>query len=114
MSRLKGKVALIIGAPKGIGTATRQRIGRGCGPGGETGSRDGGAHWADGRVGLPQSGAYFGVMRQALATDALNPAGVYFGTTGGQVYGSRDAGDSWAPIVRDLPAVLSVEVQTLS
>jgi photosystem II stability/assembly factor-like uncharacterized protein len=38
---------------------------------------------------------------------------VYFGTTGGQVYASTDAGDSWKAIVRDLPAVLSVEVQTL-
>jgi hypothetical protein len=45
--------------------------------------------------------------------DSLDACGVYFGTTGGQVYASADAGDSWAPIVRDLPAVLSVEVQTL-
>ena len=48
-----------------------------------------------------------------MAVDSLEPGGVYFGTTGGQVYGSADGGDSWAPIVRDLPAVLSVEVQTL-
>jgi hypothetical protein len=48
-----------------------------------------------------------------MAVDALEPCGVYFGTSGGQVYGSADGGDSWAPIVRDLPAVLSVEVQTL-
>jgi hypothetical protein len=48
-----------------------------------------------------------------MSTDALEPGGVYFGTTGGQVYASADSGDSWSPIVRDLPAVLSVEVQTL-
>jgi hypothetical protein len=49
-----------------------------------------------------------------MAVDSLDSCGVYFGTTGGQVYSSADSGDTWAPIVRDLPAVLSVEVQTLS
>jgi photosystem II stability/assembly factor-like uncharacterized protein len=63
--------------------------------------------------GLPQSNCYVNVLRDAMAVDSLDPCGVYFGTTGGQVYASADAGDSWAPIVRDLPAVLSVEVQTL-
>jgi hypothetical protein len=53
------------------------------------------------------------VLRDAMAVDSLDPCGVYFGTTGGQVYGSPNAGDRWAPIVRDLPPVLSVEVQTL-
>ena len=53
------------------------------------------------------------VLRDAMAVDSLDSCGVYFGTTGGQVYASADGGDSWAPIVRDLPAVLSVEVQTL-
>jgi hypothetical protein len=53
------------------------------------------------------------VLRDAMAVDSLESCGVYFGTTGGQVYASADAGDSWAPIVRDLPAVVSVEVQTL-
>ena len=52
-------------------------------------------------------------LRDAMAVDSLDSCGVYFGTTGGQVYASADAGDHWAPIVRDLPAVLSVEVQTL-
>jgi hypothetical protein len=52
-------------------------------------------------------------LRDAMAVDSLDSCGIYFGTTGGQVYGSADAGDSWTPIVRDLPAVLSVEVQTL-
>jgi hypothetical protein len=75
-------------------------------------SRDGGARWIDRREGLPQSGAYFGVMRQALATDALDPAGVYFGTSHGSVYASRDEGESWACIARDLPAISSVETMT--
>ena len=48
-----------------------------------------------------------------MAVDALDPCGIYFGTTGGQVYASADGGDRWMPIVRDLPSVLSVEVQTL-
>jgi hypothetical protein len=43
----------------------------------------------------------------------LEPCGIYFGTTGGQVYASADDGDSWTSIMRDLPAVLSVEVQTI-
>ena len=63
--------------------------------------------------GLPQRDCYVNVLRDAMAVDSLDSCGVYFGTTGGQVYASADAGDSWAPIVRDLPAVLSVEVQTL-
>jgi hypothetical protein len=54
------------------------------------------------------------VLRDAMSVDSLDPCGVYFGTTGGQVYGSANGGDSWAPIARDLPPVLSVEVQTLS
>jgi hypothetical protein len=53
------------------------------------------------------------VLRDAMAVDTLEPCGVYFGTSGGQVYVSADAGDRWAPIVRDLPSVVSVEVQTL-
>ena len=53
------------------------------------------------------------VLRDAMAVDSLDACGIYFGTTGGQVYASRDSGDTWEPIVRDLPAVYSVEVQTL-
>ncbi len=75
-------------------------------------SRDGGAHWADRRAGLPQNGAYFGVMRQAMATDALDPAGVYFGASNGSVYGSRDEGESWTCLARDLPAISSIETLT--
>jgi photosystem II stability/assembly factor-like uncharacterized protein len=77
-------------------------------------SRCGGNEWEPLTKGLPQSDCYVNVLRSAMAVDALDSCGVYFGTTGGQVYASADAGDNWAPIVRDLPAVLSVEVQTLS
>jgi hypothetical protein len=76
-------------------------------------SRSGGNEWEALVSGLPQRDCYVNVLRDAMAVDSLDPCGVYFGTTGGQVYASPDAGDSWAPIVRDLPAVLSVEVQTL-
>lgn len=76
-------------------------------------SRTGGHEWEKLTRGLPQQDCYVNVLRDAMATDALDACGVYFGTTGGQVYASPDAGDSWRPIVRDLPAVLSVEVQTL-
>ena len=53
------------------------------------------------------------VLRDATCVDSLDPCGIYFGTTGGQVYASADGGDRWAPIVRDLPAVVAVEVQVL-
>jgi hypothetical protein len=76
-------------------------------------SRSGGNEWEALTDGLPQQDCYVNVLRDAMAVDTLPECGVYFGTTGGQVYASANAGDSWAPIVRDLPAVLSVEVQTL-
>jgi hypothetical protein len=76
-------------------------------------SRTGGDEWEALTNGLPQQDCYVNVLRDAMAVDALDPCGVYFGTTGGQVYASADSGDTWNPIVRDLPAVLSVEVQTL-
>jgi photosystem II stability/assembly factor-like uncharacterized protein len=77
-------------------------------------SRTGGNDWEALTKGLPQGNCFVNVLRDAMAVDSLDKCGIYFGTTGGQVYASADAGDSWAPIVRDLPAVLSVEVQTLS
>ena len=77
-------------------------------------SRTGGNEWEALTNGLPQSDCYVNVLRNAMAVDSLDPCGVYFGTTGGQVYVSPNAGDKWAPIVRDLPPVLSVEVQTLA
>jgi hypothetical protein len=76
-------------------------------------SRSGGNEWEALTRGLPQENCYVNVLRDAMCVDTLDDCGIYFGTTGGQVYASTDAGDSWAPIVRDLPAVLSVEVQSL-
>ena len=76
-------------------------------------SRTGGKEWEALTKGLPQENCYVNVLRDAMAVDSLKPGGVYFGTTGGQVYASADSGDSWTAIVRDLPAVLSVETQTL-
>jgi len=76
-------------------------------------SRSGGNEWEALTKGLPQKDCYVNVLRDAMSVDTLDPCGVYFGTTGGQVYASADAGDTWAPIVHDLPAVLSVEAQIL-
>ena len=76
-------------------------------------SRTGGNEWEPLSKGLPQENCYVNILRDAMSVDALDPCGIYFGTTGGQVYGSADGGDTWNAIVHDLPAVLSVEVQTL-
>ena len=76
-------------------------------------SRSGGNEWQALTEGLPQKDCYVNVLRDAMAADSLDPCGIYFGTTGGQVYVSPDGGDRWSMIVRDLPGVLSVEVQTL-
>ena len=76
-------------------------------------SRTGGNEWEALTKGLPQSNCYLNVLRDAMSVDSLDPCGIYFGTSGGQVYATADAGDSWAPIVRDLPPVLSVEAQVL-
>ena len=76
-------------------------------------SRCGGNEWEALTKGLPQKDCYVNVLRDAMAVDTLDKCGIYFGTTGGQVYASADAGENWNPIVRDLPGVLSVEVQTL-
>ena len=77
-------------------------------------SKTGGNEWEALTKGLPQENCFVNVLREAMAVDALDSCGVYFGTTGGQVYASADSGDSWAPIVRDLPSVMSIEVQTLA
>jgi hypothetical protein len=77
-------------------------------------SRSGGNEWEPLTNGLPQRDCYVNILRDAMAVDSLESCGVYFGTTGGQVYASADSGDTWMPIVRDLPAVMSIEVQTLS
>jgi photosystem II stability/assembly factor-like uncharacterized protein len=73
----------------------------------------GGNEWEPLTNGLPQANCYVNILRDAMAVDTLDPCGIYFGTTGGQVYGSADGGDTWTAIVRDLPPVLSVEVQVL-
>ena len=76
-------------------------------------SRSGGNEWEALTKGLPQRDCYVNVLRDAMSVDSLDPCGVYFGTTGGQVYASANAGDDWTAVVRDLPPVLSVEAQTL-
>jgi photosystem II stability/assembly factor-like uncharacterized protein len=76
-------------------------------------SRTGGNEWEALSNGLPQTDCYVNILRDAMAVDDLDSCGVYFGTTGGQVYVSTDSGDRWNAIVHDLPAVMSVEVQTL-
>ncbi len=76
-------------------------------------SRTGGGEWEPLSEGLPQEHCYVDVLRDALAVDTHDECGLYVGTTGGQVYASADGGDSWTTVVRDLPPVLSVEVQTL-
>ena len=77
-------------------------------------SRSGGNEWEALTKGLPQEDCYVNVLRDAMAVDTAESCGIYFGTTGGQVYASADSGDSWTAIARDLPAVLSVQVQTLA
>lgn len=72
-------------------------------------SKDRGGTWADFRNGLPQGNAYFNVLRQALATDPLEPAGVYFGTSSGSLYASSDEGENWSRIAEHLPTITSVE-----
>jgi photosystem II stability/assembly factor-like uncharacterized protein len=76
-------------------------------------SRVGGNDWEPLTAGLPQENCYVNVLRDAMSADRLDSCGIYFGTTGGQVYVSPDGGDNWRAIVRDLPPVVSVEVQTL-
>ena len=76
-------------------------------------TRDRGETWQDLRAGLPQENAYFGVLRQAMATDSLDKAGVYFGTSGGQLFASNDEGDSWTCIAEHLPTISSVETMVV-
>ncbi len=76
-------------------------------------TRDGGATWQAMRTGLPQENAFYGVLRQAMATDRLDPAGVYFGTSSGTLYASADEGESWATVAEHLPTILSVETMVV-
>ena len=72
-------------------------------------TRDGGASWEALSSGLPQEGAYETVLRDALAVDPLERAGVYFGTRSGKVFGSVDEGDTWSELIDGLPPVISVK-----
>jgi hypothetical protein len=72
-------------------------------------TRDRGETWQALRDGLPQQNTFFGVLRQAMATDRLEPAGVYFGTNTGALYASADEGDSWTCVAQHLPPIHSVE-----
>ncbi len=76
-------------------------------------TRDGGATWQDMRQGLPQENVFYGVLRQAMATDRLDPAGVYFGTSSGTLYASADEGESWTAVAENLPTILSVETMVV-
>ena len=73
-------------------------------------SRDGGESWQAMRAGLPQEACFFTVLRQAMAGDTRDPAGIYFGTNSGSIFGTRDEGESWEEVARHLPTILSVEV----
>lgn len=77
-------------------------------------SKVGGNEWEPITSGLPQKDCYVNILRDAMDVDWLDDSGIYFGTSGGQVYVSPDGGDNWQAIVHDLPPVMSVEVQTLS
>jgi photosystem II stability/assembly factor-like uncharacterized protein len=77
-------------------------------------SKSGGNDWEPLSKGLPQENCYVNILRDATSVDTLDPCGIYFGTSGGQVYASADAGNSWTAIVRDFPGVLSVEAQALA
>ena len=74
---------------------------------------DGGATWQAKRHGLPQENVFYGVLRQAMATDRLDPAGVYFGTSSGALYASADEGESWTAVAEHLPTILSVETMVV-
>ncbi len=76
-------------------------------------SRTGGEEWEPLSKGLPQRNCYVNVLRDAMSVDRMPDAGIYFGTTGGQVFASADGGDSWKALAKHLPAVYSVEVQTI-
>ena len=76
-------------------------------------TNDGGETWSKATDGLPQDNAYISVLREAMAVDRLDPVGVYFGTSTGQLYGSRDEGRSWRLVADNLPAIWSVDAAVL-
>ena len=73
-------------------------------------TRDAGSSWQRLDRGLPQEGAFLGVLREGMAIDADDQAGLYFGTSTGQVFASRDEGDTWTEIAGYLPGIASVEI----
>ncbi len=77
-------------------------------------THDGGGTWIRSGDGLPQQDAYIGVLREAMAVDRLDPVGVYFGTSTGQVYGSADEGRTWMRIAENLPPIWSVEAHVVA
>jgi serine/threonine protein kinase len=72
-------------------------------------TRNGGASWEPLTRGLPQKRAYETVLRDAMTTDSLDPAGIYFGTRSGELFGSTDEGKSWKMILSGLPPVVCVK-----
>ncbi|HEX5827126.1 MAG TPA: hypothetical protein VFY23_06375 [Candidatus Limnocylindrales bacterium] len=76
-------------------------------------TNDGGDTWLRGWEGLPQENAFVGVLREAMAVDRLDPVGVYFGTSTGQLYGSADEGVTWTRVAENLPPIWSVETLVL-
>jgi len=72
-------------------------------------SRDGGASWEPTDKGLPEQPHYVGVLRDSMAVDTLEPAGVYFGTTMGEVFYSTDAGESWSRLPGQFPRITSIK-----
>ncbi len=71
-------------------------------------TRNAGASWEPLSRGLPQKGAYETVLRDAMAADSFDPAGIYFGTRSGQLFASRDEGKTWTRIAEGLPPVVCV------
>ena len=72
-------------------------------------SRSGGRDWEPLTNGLPQENAYVHVLREGMATDSLEPMGIYVGTVNGQIFYSRDEGDHWELMVENLPPINSIE-----
>jgi len=77
-------------------------------------TENGGKSWKALSKGLPQEGAYLAVLRDAFCTDGCDPAGLYFGTRSGEVYGSADEGETWQELARHLPPVLSVRAAAVT
>jgi len=77
-------------------------------------TRNAGKRWEPMAKGLPQKGAYETVLRDAMAIDVLDPAGVYFGTRSGKLFGSSNEGKSWSTVLDGLPPIVSVKAARIS